>query len=90
MLAAGRGTANRHGLLRPLWQVQLLLRSAGQSLFEGISPTLLPPHHTTPLPRYQLLPLHSMVAPAEQRRVFVRPPAGVRKIVLATNIGACG
>ncbi|EFN52009.1 hypothetical protein CHLNCDRAFT_139551 [Chlorella variabilis] len=36
--------------------------------------------------RYQLLPLHSMVAPAEQRRVFVRPPAGVRKIVLATNI----
>lgn len=37
--------------------------------------------------RYQLLPLHSMVAPAEQRRVFVRPLAGVRKIVLATNIG---
>ncbi|KAL4422956.1 hypothetical protein ABPG75_009153 [Micractinium tetrahymenae] len=36
--------------------------------------------------RYQLMPLHSLVAPAEQRRVFVRPPAGVRKIVLATNI----
>jgi ATP-dependent RNA helicase DHX36 len=37
---------------------------------------------------YLLLPLHSMVPAAEQRRVFVRPPAGTRKIVLATNIGA--
>ena len=37
------------------------------------------------------MPLHSMVAPAEQRRVFMRPPVGVRKIVMATNIGAgCG
>ena len=36
--------------------------------------------------KYALLPLHSMVAPAEQRRVFVRPPPGVRKIVMATNI----
>lgn len=42
-----------------------------------------------PCRRYQLMPLHSMVAPAEQRRVFVRPPPGVRKIVMATNIGEC-
>lgn len=33
-----------------------------------------------------IYPLHSMVAPAEQRKVFQRPPQGVRKIVLATNI----
>jgi ATP-dependent RNA helicase DHX36 len=33
-----------------------------------------------------VLPLHSMVAPAEQRKVFQRPPKGLRKIVLSTNI----
>ncbi|KAK9814740.1 hypothetical protein WJX72_010718 [[Myrmecia] bisecta] len=36
--------------------------------------------------KYQILPLHSMVPAADQRRVFVRPPVGTRKIVLATNI----
>ncbi|EFJ09549.1 hypothetical protein SELMODRAFT_428040 [Selaginella moellendorffii] len=33
-----------------------------------------------------ILPLHSSVAPADQRKVFQVPPNGVRKIVLATNI----
>ena len=33
-----------------------------------------------------VLPLHSMVPPAEQKRVFQRPPRGVKKVVLATNI----
>lgn len=33
-----------------------------------------------------VLPLHSSVAAHEQRRAFDVPPAGVRKIVLATNI----
>lgn len=33
-----------------------------------------------------MLPLHSMVPAADQRKVFVRPQIGVRKIVLATNI----
>lgn len=33
-----------------------------------------------------VIPLHSSVAPAEQRQAFKRPPDGVRKIVIATNI----
>ncbi|KAL3133848.1 hypothetical protein ABBQ32_008317 [Trebouxia sp. C0010 RCD-2024] len=36
--------------------------------------------------RYHLLPLHSMVPTQDQRKVFLRPPLGVRKIILATNI----
>eukprot|EP00854_Cymbomonas_tetramitiformis_P006187 gene6187-7418_t len=34
-----------------------------------------------------VLPLHSQVAAAEQQRVFDRPTAPTRKIILATNIG---
>ena len=30
--------------------------------------------------RYQVLPLHSMVPAADQRKIFVRPPPGVRKV----------
>jgi len=33
-----------------------------------------------------VLPIHSTVPPEDQRKVFTRPPPGVRKIVLATNI----
>lgn len=36
--------------------------------------------------RALVLPLHSMVPPADQKRVFQRAPVGVRKVVLATNI----
>ena len=31
--------------------------------------------------RYSVLPLHSMVPAADQRKVFVRPQLGVRKVV---------
>ena len=36
--------------------------------------------------RLRVLPLHSSLAPADQRRVFDRPPPGSRKVVIATNI----
>lgn len=36
--------------------------------------------------RRWVLPLHSTVPPEDQRLVFVRPPPGMKKIVLATNI----
>jgi hypothetical protein len=32
------------------------------------------------------LPLHSVINRKEQRRVLQRPPTGMRKIVLSTNI----
>lgn len=32
------------------------------------------------------MPLHSSVSSAEQRQAFSKPPHGVRKIVIATNI----
>lgn len=61
---------------------------AAAAALGGVQRCVPCPHvpSTLLLPRYSLLPLHSMVPAAEQRRVFVRPPAGVRKIVLATNI----
>lgn len=33
-----------------------------------------------------LLPLHSSVAPTDQKKVFLRPPENIRKVIIATNI----
>ncbi|XP_071736859.1 DExH-box ATP-dependent RNA helicase DExH7, chloroplastic [Rutidosis leptorrhynchoides] len=33
-----------------------------------------------------LLPLHSSVASSEQKKVFMRPPDDIRKVIIATNI----
>ncbi|CAA7028259.1 unnamed protein product [Microthlaspi erraticum] len=33
-----------------------------------------------------LLPLHSSVASTEQKKVFMRPPEDIRKVIIATNI----
>ncbi|XP_017226495.1 DExH-box ATP-dependent RNA helicase DExH7, chloroplastic isoform X2 [Daucus carota subsp. sativus] len=33
-----------------------------------------------------LLPLHSSIASADQRKVFSRPPSNIRKVIIATNI----
>lgn len=36
--------------------------------------------------KFHVLPLHSMVPSAEQKKVFQQPPQGCRKIILSTNI----
>ncbi|XP_048582367.1 ATP-dependent DNA/RNA helicase DHX36 isoform X2 [Nematostella vectensis] len=41
---------------------------------------------TLPSDKCLLIPLHSLMPTANQRQVFDRPPLGVRKIVIATNI----
>lgn len=33
-----------------------------------------------------IVPLHSLMPTVNQRDIFERPPAGIRKIVIATNI----
>lgn len=39
-----------------------------------------------PSQKYRIIPLHSLMPTVNQRQVFDKPPNGVRKIVIATNI----
>uniref|UniRef100_A0A6T6CK03 RNA helicase n=1 Tax=Compsopogon caeruleus TaxID=31354 RepID=A0A6T6CK03_9RHOD len=36
--------------------------------------------------KYQILPLHSSLPTVNQRQIFERPPPGIRKIIVSTNI----
>jgi len=36
--------------------------------------------------KFKILPLHSSVAPHQQKQIFVRPPKGTWKIIVSTNI----
>lgn len=36
--------------------------------------------------RYEIYPLHSKLPSLEQRKIFQKPPDGIRKIIVATNI----
>ena len=38
------------------------------------------------VPNMHALPLHASLLPAEQRRVFLSPPKGTRKVIAATNV----
>lgn len=35
---------------------------------------------------FDIIPLHSTLSPQDQRRAFLKPRAGCRKIILSTNI----
>lgn len=39
-----------------------------------------------PPSRYRIIPLHSQMPTVNQKQIFERPPQGIRKIVLSTNI----
>ena len=36
--------------------------------------------------RFDIIPMHSTLSPQDQRRAFLKPNKGCRKIILATNI----
>ena len=52
----------------------------------GIRDRLLGEKEFSKQSKYIIYTLHSMMQPSSQRKVFRRPPSGMRKIILSTNI----
>lgn len=59
---------------------------AGWDEIAVVHDVLLSKIHDVHKSQFLVLPLHSMLPMFNQRLVFERPPVGVRKVVLATNI----
>ena len=65
----------------------VLVFLSGTKEIESMMETLLRrPQFSSPQNAQWVLALHGGLPPEEQRRVFERPPPGIRKIVLATNV----
>jgi len=75
---------NKHAATRKDGAILVFLPGKPEinSLLSTIShhPLLSDPNHCT------ILPLHSELAPADQKRVFARVPANLTKIILSTNV----
>ncbi|XP_071109259.1 ATP-dependent RNA helicase dhx29-like [Haliotis cracherodii] len=57
-----------------------------QELYENLQAD----RHFSDTTRYRVLALHSVLSSTDQSQAFTVPPAGVRKIVIATNIAETG
>ena len=92
---------SRHGNRRRLQSASVSASACDVSVDNGAILVFLPgwedinrvmaelqshPHFAASPAAYSILPLHGSIPSSEQRRIFSPPQAGVRKIVLATNV----
>lgn len=61
--------------------------AAGWAEISEFSLVLESTHPFSDPSQFVVLPLHSGIPSKDQRQVFLVPPTGVRKVILATNIG---
>ena len=80
-----RVTACYRSYLKPLPDVRPEIRSPRPDLPARLL-SCVPHPHLCPCPDSLPAPPLSFPARSEQRQAFRRPPSGVRKVVLATNI----
>ena len=83
------GTPRATGMLSP--QVEVLNTEQFLMFMTGIGEISSLQERLSSTAKYRqgqhwVIPLHSSVSPGDQRQAFKRPPDGVRKIVIATNI----